>query len=353
MVLTKHKSLTPIGIDFDYNEFRAIQFSGLSSPVANAIATVPRQGSRRLVPEVEELASFSSLLSQRGFSGSEIVLGVPREASSFHILDLPPEGSGAPVHKLALLEAQRSGTHQTEDLQVAYWTLPPKSKPSKVASPYYTIACETVAIDDLVDRFETVGLMPIRIEPSETALARCASVHPEFSDGSIHSIIEIGWDHSWAVITLGNIPVYSRKIDIGAARIRRQLIDDHMIPVGAINGLLNPVGAVLDTDSQAMKVVSALISPMLVQVVDQLDAALTYVSQQHRFAPFGVVLRSGYFANLDQTAHAIAQRTGMPTIQLQGVGADMESMGSSITKFELEQSPRLNIAAGLSLGAAA
>lgn len=353
MRYTKQNALTPIGIDFDYNEFRAIQFIDHYSPIVKAMATIPRQGSRSLIPSIEELELFSITLAQRGFLGHQVVLGVPRESSSFHILDLPPEGSGAPVHKLALLEAQRSGTHSTNDLQIGYWTQPPKTPPGKFPSPYYTVASETAGLDELADRFEGVGLIPVRLEPVETALARAATFHSELTNDSIHSIIEIGWDHSWAIITLGSTPVYSRKIDMGTARIRRQLIDDHMMPVHAINGLLNPLKPVMDPGSKVSRIVSALLTPMLSQIVDQLDTALTYVSQQHRFAPFGVVFRSGYFSNLDQAAFAIAQRTGMPTLQLSGSGVTPGGQGSLITEFELQQSPRLNIASGLALGAVA
>jgi len=347
---------TTIGLDLDYNEFRAIQFSKNSNPTPTAIATIPRQGRRSLAPNADELNQLAQLLAQRGFIGNQIALAAPRRHASFHILDLPPASSGAPIARLALLEAQRSGSHKTDDLQIGFWTQPPKDPPSKFPSPYYTVATETQPLEELIDQFESAHLIPITIEPIETALTRTAARHDEFTQDAIHSIIEIGWDDSWAIITLGSTPVYTRKIDFGCAKIRRQLIDDHAMPTNALNYLLNPKNSTPDPDSYADRIIASLLVPILTEIVDQLDIALTYVSQQHRFAPFGIVYRSGYFAHLDQTAHAIAQRTGMPTINLTHSKSIDNPFDSPITPFESAQSPRLNIAAGLALsstGAAA
>lgn len=340
---------TPIGLDFDFNEFRAVQFDSPSSAAPAAILAIPRQGRRSLVPSVDELQVLAASLYQRGFHSNKLAIGVPKETSSFHIIELPPAKSGAPVHQLALIEAQRSGAHTTNELQVGYWTHPPKDPPSKFAPPYYMVASETEALDEIVDRFEEANLIPISIEPIETALTRTALMHQECTEDSIHSIVEIGWDHSWAVITLGSVPVYTRKIATGTSRIRRQLIDDHTMPVHAINTLLNPSGQSFDHESKVGRILSSLITPMLTEIANELDTALTYVSQQHRFAPFGVVFRSGYFADLDQTAHAIASRTGMPTIPL----AIHANHASNTSPFEQIHSPRLSIAAGLAKGAAA
>lgn len=340
---------TPIGLDFDFNEFRAVQFDSPSAAAPSAMLTIPRQGRRSLVPSVDELQSLAASLYQRGFQSNKIAIGVPKETSSFHIIELPPAKSGAPVHQLALIEAQRSGAHTTNDLQIGYWTHPPKDPPSKFAPPYYMVASETEALDEIVDRLEEANLLPISIEPIETALTRSAFTHEECTDDSIHSIVEIGWDHSWAVISLGSVPVYTRKISIGTSRIRRQLIDDHAMPAHTINTLLNPNDEIFDHESKVGRILYSLITPMLTEITNELDTALTYVSQQHRFAPFGAVFRSGYFADLDQTAHAIASRTGMPTISL-ALQSDHTQCASL---FEQIHSPRLSIAAGLAKGAAA
>jgi Tfp pilus assembly PilM family ATPase len=214
------------------------------------------------------------------------------------------------------------------------------------------VASETEPLDQLIDQFESAQLLPTSIEPIETALARTALFHEEYIEDSIHSIIEIGWDHSWAIITLGKTPVYTRKIELGCSRIRRQLIDDHAMPIHAINNLLSPQNDSHCLDCKVERILSTLLTPMLTKIVDQLDTALTYVSQQHRMSPFGVVFRSGYFANIDQSAHAVAQRTGMPTIALSKNHYQQHDINSDISTFEYKLSPRLNIAAGLALGAA-
>ncbi len=352
----RSRAHTPIGIDFDFNEFRAIQFDRELNPAA--VATIPRQGRRVLLPSPEELDSLAQLLSQRGFIGTQIALAVPKEPSSFHLLSLPPQGSGAPIAQLALIEAQRSGAHKTKDLQIGFWTLPYKDGIPKKNSPYYTVAAETQPLDELVDNFEAAGFVPTSIEPMETALARSATFHNDFIADSIHAIVDFGWDCSSVVITLGQTPVYTRKIEIGASRFRRQLIDDHAMPVHAIKSLLNPhhTNTVLSgetgiQDRPINRIISLILTPMLTDIADQLDTALTYVSQQHRFAPFGVVFRSGYFASMDQVAHAIAQRTGMPTLNLPTPVTTADPANSRITQFEDLLSPRLNVAAGLALGA--
>ncbi len=349
MLKSSRKSVTPIGIDFDLHEIRAVQFGADDSTNPIAVATMVREGNRSVNLGDDELKRLAMVLGQRGFVGNKIALAVPKESSSFHILDLPPEGSGAPIGRLALLEAQRSGAHKTDDLQIGFWTRPCE----KVISPYYTIACETEPLDVLIDSFEAAHLHPVGIEPAETALARSLPWHDEFTQDAIHSVVEIGWDKSWAIITLGNIPVYTREIDSGTAKIRNQLIDDHAIPVHAIKTLFSEQHLSSSHDSQVVRILSSLLTPLLTEIVEQLDIALTYVSQQHRFAPFGVVFRSGYFSHLDQAAHAIAQRTGMPTVRLNGDGFASCLGGGFVSDFEMRCSPRLNIAAGLARGGAA
>lgn len=353
----RSRAHTPIGIDFDYNEFRAIQFDRDLYPAA--IATIPRQGRRTLLPSTEELDTLAQLLAQRGFTGSQVALAVPKEPSSFHLLSLPPQGSGAPIAQLALIEAQRSGAHKTKDLQIGFWTLPSKGGVAKKNSPYYTVAAETEPLDQLVDNFEAVGFTPTSIEPMETALARSAAFHDEFIADSIHAIVDFGWDNSTVVITLGHTPVYTRNIDIGASRFRRQLIDDHAMPVHAIKALLNPnhTNAILPAgnsiqEHRVNRIISVILTQMLTEIAVQLDTALTYVSQQHRFAPFGVVFRSGYFSSMEQVAHAIAHRTGMPTLNLLTPAISSNPSHAKISQFEALLSPRLSIAAGLALGAA-
>lgn len=353
----RSRNLTPIGIDFDYNEFRAVQFDRAQSIAA--AATIPRQGARKLVPSIEELDEFAKVLAQRGCMGNQVALAVPKDTSSFHLLSLPPQSSGAPIAQLALIEAQRSGAHKSKDLQIGFWTLPNQDGSAKKNSPYYTVASETDALDDLVDRFEAVGYLPISIEPMETALTRAGAYHKEFAKDSIHAIVDFGWDHSSVVITVGHTPVYARKIEIGAGRFRRQLIDDHAMPTDSMNALLNPKLSLSVRDhqserqnSRANRIRSILLTPMLSELTNQLDTALTYVSQQHRFIPFGIVFRSGYFSSLDQVAHSIAHRTGMPTLELPTPMLNVDMANSNISEFEALVSPRLNIAAGLALGAA-
>ena len=104
----KQTSCTPIGLDFDYNEFRAVQFDSLNDDAPSAMLTIPRQGQRTLVPSVDELQTLAASLYQRGFQSNKLALAVPKETSSFQIIELPPAKSGAPIHQLALLEAQRA-----------------------------------------------------------------------------------------------------------------------------------------------------------------------------------------------------------------------------------------------------
>lgn len=349
---TNQKSSTPIGIDLDYNEFRAVQYKASNSLIPSALATIPRHGSRSLIPSTKELEFLRDTLTQRGFQGNKIAIAVPKECSSFHILDLPPEGSGAPIEKLALLETQRSGAHKSSDLQIGYWKLPANGAQAKFQTPYYTVACETEPLDKVIDLFESVGLIPVSVEPIETALSKSLSAHAEYSQEAIHCIVEIGWDHSWAIITLGNTPVYTRRIEHSVSRIRRSLIDDHAMPSSSIEYLWDPEMRTQLDGSPINRIIASLLTPMLTDIVEHVDIALSYVSQQHRFAPFGLVFRSGYFAYLEQTATAIAQRTGMPTVELHGIQKPWQEDPDSGVPFEYLKSPRLNIASGLAKGAA-
>jgi len=314
---TPHERVGPIGLEFDERELRAVQYARRGAGAEILGAVVLRREAQGVesaggAPSEAELVRLRSVLDRRGFVGRDVALAVPGERCAFHILDLPPEESGAPIEELALVEVRRTGAHRCEDIQIGSWVLDRGR-----FSTRFACSVETGFVSDLADSIERVGFVVTRVSPPGIALLRAAVGHETLTPDAIHAIVGIGWASTRIVISLGATPVYMRAADRGFS---------HGFTPSARQNLIGDLAS-------------------------RIDAALAYVSQVHRTAPFGAVLCSGYLADEDELLGTVASRVAMPTNTL-GRARQSESL-DAIEPPERRAVSRLDTACGLALEFAA
>jgi Tfp pilus assembly PilM family ATPase len=328
---------TPIGIEPDPREFRCVQFDRATGAL-HAAAAIPRR-SNDAIPARDELDRLVDTVWRRGFESTNIAITPPSGSSSFHILDLPPEESGAPIAQLARAEILRSGAHKTEAIEIGYWAIEGK----KGTTTRYAHSSESDRIDELADAFEHAGFVVGRVIPAGSALQRAAIESAELEEGAIHCITDIGWHRSIIVVSIGQTPVYTRRVARGASHAIDHLLAKHPAAEPVVDRLLEPLSA----DNPLAPALRPAIASMITPVTEQLDTALTYVSQIHRFAPFGTALVSGYLATHPAVLDAVTNRTAMRAAAL--TCAEPADPHSPVSPAPYEIA-KLALAAGLALG---
>jgi len=311
---TPRERVGPIGLEFDEREIRAAQYArrGSRDRLRAAMVLAREDCEPGAAPTGTELARLRDILDRRGFTGDDVAVAVPGAGCAFHILDLPPEDSGAPIGELALIEARRAGAHKSDDIQLGTWSLPESRVNTRFAC-----SVETDRVNELAGAVEHAGLVVTRVTPPGLALFRAAEDHDALAPGAIHALLGIGWSSTRIVIALGSTPVYMRTPERGLAHAPGHASRQHLMD----------------------------------ELASQIDSALAYVSQIHRRAPFGAVLCSGYLADDAAMLETISTRVAMPAASI-GLASRTDPAGA-IERPERRAMARLDTACGLALGDAA
>lgn len=325
-----------IGLEVDTREIRAAQLSrGGGGWSIRASAVVPRdtgdEAEPNGLPSREELARLRDVLERRGFVGNQISVGAPSRVCAFHILDLPPSGSGAPIDELAKAEISR-GNDEDRAIEVATWGH---------HQPYrervrFAVAADSGVIVDLAERSERSGFDLLRVVPRELALFRTLAHFEHEDDDEINALVSIGWDETHLTLATGRTPVYSRSVPLGLSSVGGRAAE--CVNMGATSNL---------TEGERLPFVTLAAS-----VARHLDTSLSYVSQTYRTAPFGGIWCSGYLADEREVVDTLSDRVGLPT-HLVDVAQRCGERGGAVEFYERRLEPRLNTACGLAMGDAA
>ena len=324
--------VSPIGVSCDAHETRLAQYTIEGGrPVLSAAAIVPaRWSSESEIPDPQEIRRLRDLCERRGFLGNSLAIEIPSSACAFHILELPPESSGAPIAALASAEVQRSGAHGDTTVQVGTWTDPG----SRFDTEHFAISAQTTRVEDAADSFERAGFQVERVMPSDMGLFRLAADHLIDQERSISGVLWIGWNCSHIVVSIGTTPIYTRRVTIGAREVLGEDAQDREFVSWAVRD---------DIEYDDSDVLARLVTVMGT-LASQLDSALAYVSQIHRSAPFGEVWCAGYFAARQTTL-------GMVTDRVEMHARTLEPETESIDGFyEQRHASRLGTACGLAIG---
>src|SRR5205823_4093664 len=112
---TVSRNITPIGIDAGGRSIAAVQldWSGGAGPAITAASIIARQPATPESPlSTTETAALEEVLYRQGFTGRDVVVGIPDHALLTEVLELPPRSSGAPLEQLARMEIAR--THKRD-----------------------------------------------------------------------------------------------------------------------------------------------------------------------------------------------------------------------------------------------
>lgn len=325
--LFRNRSVSPIGIDINSWEIRAVQLSGeAAEPSLYRAAALPRveQPSPSAVFEANEAKFIAQMLRRRGFIGNRLVITAPIAACKSHVLSLPDRTSGSPIDMIARAEISRTSRNRSDELSVATWYLPERGRSEQGMS----VVCEQSDIDGRLDALGQAGLEVIAVDLEEFALQRSAAMEAPGGEPEpkIDVILQVGWDVSFGVLLFDGVVVYTRRMTFGVSDIVLRLADRCGISPGDAGRLLaidsseeSDQLSGIDTWAKAgwTKLAKALAS--------EIDTSVTYVSHAYRQAAIGGVILAGFGAQRRELRELLDEQLGM-NIESFGDSSGSESL---------------------------
>ena len=293
--LSNKARLSAIGLEVDAHEFRAVQLVQTAHGTNTlAWAIFPRQvagafESCTTLPEPEELRWASSILERRGFVGNLVSIPSPTSACSSHVVELPPIDSGAPIEQLARMEVARARRCNPADFELGYWALPSRGRTQESLA----VACPRTVIDQTMESYHSAGIVIAGMDLMELAIQRGSLAGLAAVENEINASLHIGWNSSLAVLSLGETVIYVRRIERGARSVWKLATERYRLSDKGADAIVDDMESYNTTDA-SVKIRKELWSGFSTEIVNELDVAMTYVSQSYRSAPFGKIRLSGY-----------------------------------------------------------
>lgn len=312
-----------IGIELDTHEFRAVQLSRSGDQHhALAWAVFPRlnqhdesrSDTQGAALDAAELNWAKSILSRRGFRGNLISCSPrPRDCTQ-HVLELPPPDSGAPLETLARVEVARARKCEQSAFEFGYWSLPQRGRNHESMA----VACPTKVIDNIITTYNSCDMQVAGIDLPELAIMRgvshTSSLSTPTEQPEIDVVLQINWNSSLAIVTLGKHIVYVRRIAHGAKDVWELARTRYNLSQISAAALLDR-NETTEENEPIQKVRTACWSALSKELIAEIDVAITYVSHSFRTAPLGRVIMCGYGVMNQTLLKRLDQVLGLPAVR--------------------------------------
>lgn len=238
---------TPIGLDIGTRRIKAVQARTMRDGlVISAASCITRR-----TPDVPmlhgEAVRIVDTLMRQGFTGTDVVLGMPSDRMLSGVLELPPRTSGAPLDMIARQELARSCKCEAQTLEVAWWELPAAGRAGE-GTHAIAMGCKHEDALPILDAFERAGLEAVALDAGPAALARAvapiAGAAPELT-----AVLDMGWSAAHLLIMHGRVLVYERAIrELGIRQLHRQLHEQCDMDDELADFLLRTLGCATASD---------------------------------------------------------------------------------------------------------
>lgn len=168
--------------------------------------------------ETIDWASIADMLEQGGFRGRRVVLALPPERTTTVRCDLPPPDSGAPIGKIARLQAAEAAGVSPASLQCAWWHVPKGRRAGAIPSAAIH-AVPGAVVEGWVSEADACGVTIEAVDLRPFAVARLVSASSPAPDGVV-AVADLGWSATRILLLCDGVPVYERAdSEAGFARL--------------------------------------------------------------------------------------------------------------------------------------
>jgi len=292
---------SPIGVDLGSRVLKAVQFEwARGRRIVAASASIAR--SQPDVPiDHDEVQRLSRVLSQQGFSGRRVVLGVPSDQMMSAVLDMPPRESGAPYHMIACQEFARLQSQVPGQFEVAWWDIPQPARSS--SAKVMTVGCAHVDTDPLLDVFAGCGFDVVAMDFGLCAAVRACREQLGPAQ-RISAVLDLGWGSARLALVHESVVVFDRTfVGAGMAGLHGRVCDALAIDPAEADCLIQSIGLqATDADSDDVDARTQAVAPLLRpvfrsyldEIAQELEASFEYASHQYPDAePHRLILIGG------------------------------------------------------------
>lgn len=271
--ILSHRS--PIGLDIGSTSISAVQLSAPGRPVVAAALVIPRITPGPGPLSDHEASLLASALHRHGFTGSSVVIALGHTDQTIVPLQLPPVGSPAPRHEMALAQAADAARADAGDLQLAWWDLPARGPGPALA---LGIAATSTRILEHIAPLEAAGLDPLAVDSRALALAR--ALRPLAPDApALTAILDLGHSAASLVLVEHATVVYERTLpDLGLRKpldLIAQSLDDAEL---ALPLLLRAAQPATPTDPPLLRAARDTLSAWRDDLTRETALSLAYAS---------------------------------------------------------------------------
>jgi Tfp pilus assembly PilM family ATPase len=272
----------PIGIDLGPRSIAAVQLEGVRGRGRVRAAMLVERIEPESDPSPAELERLRGILDRQGFTGTDVVLALPRSAVSTASVEVPA-AAAASRDSIARLELARAHRLDADRVEAAAWELPPLAR-STGGAPVMIVGCPAEAADAWLDRFERAGLHVTALDVPMLAAARACAPLLEAGVGAA-ALLQVDWEAATILFVAdGRIHSVRALPELGAGALMHDLANRLQIDVAAVGrgvrqtGVLPPPdgdgrGWLLDVRSALMTHIDSLLREVL--------ASCSYVAARH------------------------------------------------------------------------
>jgi Tfp pilus assembly PilM family ATPase len=301
MRILTSKKRSPIGIDLGSRVLKAVQLGyARSGHVVAASASIARTSLGNMIDQ-SEVQRLSRVLSQQGFSGRRVVLGVPSDQLMSSVLDMPPRDSGAPYHMIANQEFARLQSQEPGKFEAAWWDIPQPARTS--SAKVMTVGCAHADTDPLLDVFEACGFDVAAMDFGLCAAVRTCGDQLE-STQKISAVLDMGWGSARLALVHESVLVFDRTFaGSGMDGLLARVGDALAIEPEEAECLIQSIGLrPTDADSDEVDVRAQAVAPLLRpifisylrEIAHEVEASFEYASHQYPGAePHRLILIGG------------------------------------------------------------
>lgn len=360
----------PIGLDVGERHVCAAQVATRDGASGGqrliAAARLPRGKHHAPTGEklhTEEAAAILGTLQRQGFSGSRIVMGLPRPMLMSAVIDLPPRNSGAPLEMIARAELARVHRAAPDAMESTWWELPTPARAGG-GTCAMAVGCAHAAAEAIVGPFDPLiranQAEVIAIDARCVAMSRaCEGVLAEGAHGMglgrISAVLELGWARGELTMLVGVTPMYERQLeDAGVCRVHARLVSELSIDPVSVDYLLRRVtlvdGAEIDTageEAQMLRHARGVLSEHVAHVADEVRVAFSYAQGRYPSQDASRLLVVGEGAHTPGLCEMLGERTGVRTQVVRATDIAAIDARSWAGREELLADPALVTAIGL------
>jgi type IV pilus assembly protein PilM len=314
----------PIGLDLGATEVRAVQLRYASGESLELVATAhvlppdtPPAGPERCA---KVSAVLRKMLSERRFSGSQVVASIPNAEIEFRTLRVP---AMPPAELATAVQFQAANRLQLkpQEHELQFFDVCEVVESDQKQRELLIMAAHRAAVEEQVRTLVSAGLQPVALDAGPCALARVFTAPPAAGSGRAIDtqplvLVDIGYRSTTVTIAQNGAVCLVRRLDSGGQRLDDALAAKLGVSPSAAAAIRRGETPFVDAQnggdaSSALRAVNAVTETVAAVMARELAMLTGYYSKTFRQRQPATVLLFGREAGTPGLGDAMTRLTGM------------------------------------------